>query len=117
MTPAMPKAFKARAADSLEEPMPKFLPATTTSPGLTFLAKSGLTSIKAIFASSFGSFVKLYLPGVISSVDMSSPNFQTFPVVIILLPPDSLSHHKGHLQRPLRDSPSKFQQLENPFYL
>src|SRR5512138_3039514 len=68
-------------ACSREDPQPKYCPPTITSPGLTFFAYSGLTSQKTFLASSSGSMVMLYRPGMISSVFMFSPNVQAFDIV------------------------------------
>src|SRR5512138_2958328 len=68
-------------ACSREDPQPKFCPPTITSPGLTFFAYSGLTSQKTFLASSRGSVVMLYRPGMISSVFMFSPKVQALPII------------------------------------
>ena len=44
MTHLVPAVFKHRGACSLEEPQPKFFPATIISPDSTVLAKSGSIS-------------------------------------------------------------------------
>src|SRR3989338_5704315 len=74
---SMPPSLSALPAVSREEPHPKFLPATMKSPILTFAANSGLCSMNAIFASSRLSVVMLCLPGVMRSVFIEFPNFQT----------------------------------------
>src|SRR5262249_12112301 len=83
-TARIPECFRATAAVSRELPQPKFSPATTKSPGCTFCLNSGLYSMKQALASSVGSVVILYRPGVIRSVLMLSPNFQFIDVVSAL---------------------------------
>ena len=46
-----PEALMAMGACSRDEPQPKFLPPTITSPGETVEANSGFPSAKACFAS------------------------------------------------------------------
>ena len=57
MTAAMPQPLIAIGACSREEPQPKFLPATITSPGETFAAHSGLTGSRQCRDSSATSVV------------------------------------------------------------
>jgi len=75
----IPASLMASGACSRDEPQPKFLPAIRMSPEETDAAKSGLTSIKQLFVSSDPSEILRYLAGIIRSVSMSLPNFQTFP--------------------------------------
>src|SRR5574337_946349 len=84
MTQAIPLAFMAIGACSRDEPQPKFLSATMMSPGRTFEAKEASSSSMQCFASSFGSEVFKYLAGIILSVSMSGPNFQTLPLNFII---------------------------------
>src|SRR5574337_619620 len=84
MTQAIPLAFIAIGACSRDEPQPKFLSATMMSPGRTFEAKEASSSSMQCFASSFGSEVFKYLAGIILSVSMSGPNFQTLPLNFII---------------------------------
>src|SRR3990170_445112 len=67
-------------ACSLDEPQPKFFPATMKSPGDTFDAYSLSMSSMQCLASSAGSLVLRYRAGMITSVSTSSPYFQALPL-------------------------------------
>ncbi len=72
-----PAPFSASGACSRDEPQPKFRPPTITSPGSTDCANSSRVPSNACFASSAGSLIIRNRPGMIASVSISSPNFQT----------------------------------------
>ena len=76
---AMPRVLSAIGACSRLEPHPKFAPATMRSPGCTFFAHVGSTASNACSAKIFGSVVPRYLPAMMWSVEMSSPNVHTRP--------------------------------------
>jgi len=72
MTHETPAALSAMAAKSRLDPDPKLRPATTTSPGRTRSMNVGSApSITCLEASASLSF--RYFPGMIWSVEMSSP--------------------------------------------
>src|SRR5437879_12564464 len=69
-----PRDFSAIGAYSRLEPHPKLSPATIRSPAFTFLAHVGSTAANACAAKAFESVVPRYLPEIMQSVEMSSPN-------------------------------------------
>ena len=78
---AIPSARSTRGAGRLE-PQPKFLPAITMSPRFTCAAHSGRFAIMQYGATSSSEIPGLAMviwPGIIKSVLMLSPNFQTRP--------------------------------------
>jgi len=86
-TQLRPQPLRAMGACSREDPQPKFLPATIISPGFTFCANDGSLSSIQCLANSLESNVVRCLAGIITSVSILSPNFQTLPVSLIS-PPD-----------------------------
>ena len=68
--PFMPQPFSAMGACSLEEPQPKFSPATTKSPAFTFFGNSGHVSSRQWMARDLGSEVTRYFPAIMWSVLM-----------------------------------------------
>ena len=73
-----------RGACSLDEPHPKFLPATIISPTLILFTKSESISIMQYFASSSPLDTLRYLAGIITSVSILSPYLKTLPLALIL---------------------------------
>src|SRR5437773_2740230 len=74
-----PSVFSAIGACSRLDPHPKLSPATMRSPAWTPLAQAELTASKACAANTLGSVVPRYLPAIMWSVEISSPNVQTRP--------------------------------------
>ena len=85
MTQETCEAFRAMGACSRDEPQPKFLPATTTSPGFTFFTKSLSMSSMQWLASSAWEAVFRYRAGMITSVFTSSPYLCTVPFAFIAI--------------------------------
>src|SRR5438105_4191090 len=78
-TAATPDALIDTGATSRDDPQPKFAPATMMSPALTLSTKSGSRSAMQCFANSTGSVRWQYRPGMMTSVLMLGPYFQTRP--------------------------------------
>ena len=80
MIQRMPRALITSGACSLEEPHPKFFPATMISPCLISPASSGLKGLNPYCFISSTLFSAKYSVGIMISVSMSSPKIQTLPV-------------------------------------
>ena len=78
-----PASIRDRGACSLEEPHPKFFPATRMSPFPTMGTKPGLTfsNMKSLRWSRFVDTRRS--AGMIWSVSTSSPNLHTFPSTVL----------------------------------
>ena len=76
----IPNALMISGACSLEEPQPKFFPATMMSPGLIWAASSGRSGENPYCFISSMVFNARYSVGMMISVSMSSPSTQTLPV-------------------------------------
>lgn len=87
MTQRIPRAFTTSGACSLDEPQPKFFPATMISPFPIFAASSGRRGEKPYCFISSMVFMARYSVGIMMSVSMSSPSTQTFPVNCSILVP------------------------------
>ena len=81
MTHWMPNALMISGACSLEEPQPKFLPATMMSPFCICPASSGRRGLKPYCFISSIVFMARYSVGIMISVSISSPSTQTLPVI------------------------------------
>jgi len=77
----------AMGACSRDDPQPKFSPPTMMSPGFIRVMKAGSASSIQCRASWAGSDVLRWRAGMIASVSMLSPNFQTLPSKIMVLFP------------------------------
>src|SRR5947209_19699490 len=86
-TAAIPDALMDRGANSREEPQPKLPPATTMSPGLIFSTNFSSRSAMQYLASSLGSVMWQYRPGMMTSVLIFGPYFQTRPRSVSILSP------------------------------
>ena len=83
ITSDIPLALIATGACSLEEPQPKFLPATIISPGLTLSTKDlSISSMQCSLRCS-GSAEVRYLAGMMTSVSMLSPYLNTLPLTFM----------------------------------
>ena len=77
----IPQDLIARGACPLEDPQPKFFPATIMSPLLIFSKKSSSIPFIQCIANSSGREVLRYFAGIISSVFTLSKNFQALPFI------------------------------------
>ena len=96
MTHWIPSALMISGACSLEEPQPKFLPATMMSPFRICPASSGRRGLKPYCFISSMVLSARYSVGMMISVSISSPRTQTRPVndvfhSYVLLPQISLA--------------------------
>src|SRR5208283_4378490 len=98
MTATTPASRRARAACSLEEPHPKFLPATITAP-LSRGASAGSRSSNTWVAQMLRSLVRRYRPAMMRSVSISAGRRTAVPLPCIILPPAKQSPLEGRLLR------------------
>ena len=99
MTHCTPSALMISGACSLEDPHPKFFPATIMSPFWICPASSGRRGLNPYCFISSMVFSARYSVGIMISVSISSPSTHTFPVnaSICISPVYSVPYHQANV--------------------